>query len=204
MSGCACVPKCVCVWECLRQLLSTSWCIWSSGNHSLSMYGSSCGSPCLFLHARRECHNTFTSHSSTSSQGQRAASAPANSCTVAPYICMHTRTVYACLYARLLICPHACLTVFIHVQTLVRLLVNSAVMLANVICTVARGWADHLTLINSSSIHCVGDNRVSKQDPKHLKVRDSLKAKQRPRQKNEPDRPLWRLIRVLKCEGSLI
>lgn len=42
----------------------------SSGNHSLSMYGSSCGSPCLILHACRECHNTFPSPSSTSSQGQ--------------------------------------------------------------------------------------------------------------------------------------
>lgn len=111
----------VCVSVCLRQQLSMSWCIWSSGNHSLSMYGSSCGSPCLILHASRKCHNTFTSHSSTSSQGQpekRVASVPA--CAPAKFLhscskCMHTQTVYACMHTtRLLICSHSCLFMFIH------------------------------------------------------------------------------------------
>lgn len=107
----------VCVKECLMQQLSTSWRIRSSGNHSLSMYGSSCGSPCLILHACRECHNTFTSHSSTSSQGQAreencsyvSACALVNLCTVAPYICMRMWTVYACMHM-----THVCLLAHMH------------------------------------------------------------------------------------------
>lgn len=112
------------VCECLMLQLSTSCRMRSSGNHSLSMYGSSCGSPCLILHACRECHNTFTSHSSTSSQGQAGEEscfgASVNSYTVAPYICMHAgmdsiflHACSSCLQTHL----YACLFMFIHVWT---------------------------------------------------------------------------------------
>lgn len=103
------------------------------------MYGSSCGSPCLILHACRECHNTFTSPSSTSSQGQAGEESCSRVCvclfpysgTVAPYICMHLRTVYGSMRVThvCLLCSRARRFVFIHVQTLVHLLAKPAVML---------------------------------------------------------------------------
>lgn len=151
---CACVSVlkvCVCERESVAGSSSSSapsWHIESSGNHSLSMYGSSCGSPCLILHACGECHNTFTSHSSTSSLGQAREEKPPlcvrlcfflNSCTVAPYICMGSwpllscmHTVHVCLLADM----YGCLCLFMYKHACV-LPLKPASMLANILSIVA-------------------------------------------------------------------
>ncbi len=144
------------------------------------MYGSSCGSPCLILHPCRECHNTFTSHSSTSSQGQAweencscvaacVFSEFLHGCSMHMHVCLDCMYLHACDTC-LLTGSYACLFMFIRVQTIMHLLVKAVVMLVNIIWTVAQDWAVHLTLINSSSIHSVYDNSVTKWVSRHLKV----------------------------------
>lgn len=170
-----------CVRECLKQQLSTSWRIWSSGNHSLSMYGSSCGIPCLILHACRECHNTFTSHSSTSSQGQGGERRTTSVC----------QPVRMWIYARLLymhaLCGQyklACIRytfayLFICMLGYVHPCANTCACPHEACCYVGR----HLLYciarpsrpLNLKSSSSVCDNRVTKQDPKDLKVQSIVK-----------------------------
>lgn len=150
------LPCCVDVWTCLCVCVWTSCCMWSTENHRLSMYGSSCGRPCLILHARGERHNTFTSHSSTSSQGHTTALLlqwpPAHPHTVAPYICMHARPDRMCSRAcdtclPLARCTQACLCLL--------MCVDSIRTLAAVLCNKLHGWADQLREMNCSSVHGV-------------------------------------------------
>lgn len=116
--------------ERLEKQLSTSWRIGSSGNHSLSMYASSCGSPCLILHACRECHNAFTSHSSISWQGQAreenclcvSVCVSMRSCSIHMHVCVDSICLYA--YKTQLLTHSTCLCgmyvrlfLFIHVHT---------------------------------------------------------------------------------------
>lgn len=63
-------------------------------------------------------------------------------------ICMHYVDSIS-LHAydiHLLTCSYVCLVMFLHVQTLVPVLMKPVVMLADIFCTVSQGRADHLTL----------------------------------------------------------
>lgn len=136
------------------------------------MHVSSCGSPCLILHACRECHNTFTSHGSTSSQGQAreehclCVSAFANSCTAAPCICMFAdRTI--CRY-------NQCAYSFTYGLVNIYSRTNHCTSPLEVWCwrhsDRKPDWANRLTLINRSSMHSVHSRhrRVNQHGTKHL------------------------------------